>query len=145
MTLTLNIRALLCSFHYNYFQVQHHHLVEVCGCKLAAIKTMDINRMGKRVNWLPVEAHLEIGSVLGIGKFGDGFPLLGHHTEHLQHAKTQKLTFDKFTLLSTRGSKGGVEKYTAVLKLQHRGRYMIIVGDLITVTGLMCQSRNINP
>lgn len=35
---------------------------------------------------LPVEAHLEIGCVLGTGERGDGFSLLGHQLKHLQQS-----------------------------------------------------------
>lgn len=34
--------------------------------------------------WLPVEAHLKIGGMLGAGEFSDCFPLLGHHLQHLK-------------------------------------------------------------
>ena len=37
---------------------------------------------------LPVETLLEAGGVLGMDELGDGFPLLGQHTEHLHTRDT---------------------------------------------------------
>lgn len=37
----------------------------------------------RQINHVPMEAHLETCCMLGIGKRGDCFPLLGHHLERL--------------------------------------------------------------